>query len=107
MKTAIHEAAKYSDQDSALDSHHAEYSEIVLTCSISSCQSSRRQTIESDLVLVDCGRVVRDEIDARYLLEHLIDIGQYRTVQVSIFALSQILESALPFGRNLGNRKIC
>lgn len=47
-------------------------------------------------IAVDDGRVVRDEVDSRNLLEHLVDVGEQRAMQIAVLAhCKQIGECAL------------
>lgn len=52
---------------------------------------------EAEVVLVDGGGVIGDQVDTGYLLEHLVDVGKDHTVEVSVLVhCEQVLE--LPLG---------
>ena len=53
--------------------------------SVASSQDTRRQTIHSNGVLIDCSSIVGDQVDTRDLLEHLVDVCQDDTMQVAVF----------------------
>ncbi len=59
-------------------------------------QDARHVGRHADLVLVDVGGVVGDEIDAGNLLEDLVDVGKHDAVEVSVLGHGeQIPEAAL------------
>lgn len=65
-------------------------------------QDTRHQSRQVDVVLVDGGGIVGDEVDSGDLLEHLVDIGEHHPMEVTVFAHGEeILEAS---GLALQNR---
>ena len=59
-------------------------------------QQARHERRQADLVLVDVGRVVGDQVDARDLLEDLVDVGQHGAVEVAVLGHGEeVAEAAL------------
>ena len=63
---------------------------------VASGQKTGDELRQANLALVDVGGVVGDQVDTRDLLEHLVDVGEHGTMEVTILAHGeQILEAAL------------
>lgn len=62
---------------------------------VAGSHDTRHQAGHAETVLVDGGGIVRDQVDAGDLLEHLVDVGQDDAVEVALLVhLEQVAEAA-------------